>query len=145
MTAGLDRQWRRFAVKKMAMQPGSSGLDVGTGTGDLAIAVVQESVPDVHMIGVDFTTEMLNIGRTKLQKLQLQDRVELREGNGEHLDFDDNTFDGICSAFVARNLSDLPGGLREQFRVLKTGRAYGMPGDNPSALSHSRISFSCLF
>lgn len=121
MTVGLDRKWRGFAVKKMALKPGALGLDVGTGTGDLAITAVQESGADTRMIGVDFTTEMLDIGRIKLQKMHLTERIELREGNGEKLDFAENTFDGVCSAFVVRNLSDLPGGLREQFRVLKPG------------------------
>ncbi len=121
MTGGLDRRWRAFAVRQLALGADALGLDVGTGTGDLAIAAVRAAGPGTRMIGVDFTTEMLDVGRAKLARLGLTDRVELREGDGLHLDFADKTFDGVCSAFVARNLADLPGGLSEQLRVLKPG------------------------
>ncbi len=121
MTGGLDARWRRFAVQHLALGADALGLDVGTGTGDLAIAAIRAAGPGTKMIGVDFTTEMLDIGRAKLQRLALADRVELRQGDGEHLEFPDGTFDGVCSAFVLRNLANLPGGLAEQFRVLKPG------------------------
>jgi demethylmenaquinone methyltransferase/2-methoxy-6-polyprenyl-1,4-benzoquinol methylase len=121
MTAGLDRRWRDFAVRQLALGADALGLDVGTGTGDLAIAAIRAAGPRTRMIGVDFTEEMLAIGRAKLERLHLADRVELRQGDGEHLDFPDATFDGVCSAFVMRNLADLPAGLREQYRVLKPG------------------------
>ena len=121
MTGGLDARWRKFAVRQLALGADALGLDVGTGTGDLAIAAIKAAGPGTRMIGVDFTAEMLELGRPKLEKLGLADRIELRQGDGEHLDFPDDTFDGVCSAFVVRNLADLPGGLREQFRVLKPG------------------------
>jgi demethylmenaquinone methyltransferase/2-methoxy-6-polyprenyl-1,4-benzoquinol methylase len=121
MTGGLDARWRRFAVRQLALGADALGLDVGTGTGDLAIAAIRAAGPGTRMIGVDFTSEMLDIGRAKLARLGLADRVELRQGDGEHLDFADDTFDGVCSAFVMRNLADLPAGLREQWRVLKPG------------------------
>jgi demethylmenaquinone methyltransferase / 2-methoxy-6-polyprenyl-1,4-benzoquinol methylase len=121
MTAGLDARWRKFAVRQLALGADALGLDVGTGTGDLAIAAIKAAGPGTRMIGVDFTTEMLDLGRTKLVKLGLDDRIKLQQGDGEHLDFPDATFDGVCSAFVVRNLADLPAGLREQYRVLKPG------------------------
>jgi demethylmenaquinone methyltransferase / 2-methoxy-6-polyprenyl-1,4-benzoquinol methylase len=121
MTAGLDARWRNFAVRQLALGADALGLDVGTGTGDLAIAAIRAAGPRTRMIGVDFTTEMLDIGRKKLDRLHLADRIELKQGDGEHLDFADIMFDGVCSAFVVRNLADLPGGLHEQFRVLKPG------------------------
>src|SRR5271165_7044012 len=121
MTGGLDRRWRAFAVKQLALGADALGLDVGTGTGDLAIAAIRASGPGTHIIGVDFTTEMLDHGRSKIARLGLTDQIELRGGDGEHLDFPDSTFDGVCSAFVVRNLADLPQGLREQLRVLKPG------------------------
>lgn len=121
MTGGLDARWRKFAVRQLALGADALGLDVGTGTGDLAIAAIKAAGPGTRMIGVDFTPEMLELGRPKLQRLGLADRIELRVGDGQGLNFDDNTFDGVCSAFVMRNLADLPAGLREQFRVLKPG------------------------
>lgn len=121
MTAGMDRRWRDFAARRLALGPGETALDLGTGTGDLAIAVARRSPPDARVIGVDFTPEMLERGRAKLARLGLIDRVELRQGDGAHLDFADNTFDGCCSAFLVRNLADLPGGFAEMARVTKPG------------------------
>jgi len=121
MTAGLDVRWRAFAVSKIALGPGQVGLDIGTGTGDLAIALAHASAPDARVIGVDFTPEMLDIGRAKVERLGLGDRVEMRQGDGERLDFADGTFDACCSAFVVRNLADLPQGFREMLRVVKPG------------------------
>jgi demethylmenaquinone methyltransferase / 2-methoxy-6-polyprenyl-1,4-benzoquinol methylase len=121
MTAGLDSRWRAFAVKQIALKPGESGLDIGTGTGDMAIALAKVSAPDSRVIGVDFTPEMLAIGRHKLQRLDLTHRVELLQDDGEHLHFPDATFDACCSAFVVRNLADLSAGFREMLRVVKPG------------------------
>src|SRR5690348_12112564 len=109
MTAGLDRRWRAFAARQLALSAGASALDVGTGTGDLAIAAAR-MYPGARIVGVDFTPEMLERGREKLQRLGLGERVRLQVGDGERLDFADDTFDACCSAFVVRNLADLPGG-----------------------------------
>ena len=121
MTAGLDSRWRAFTAGKITLGPGQIGLDIGTGTGDLAIALARASAPDARVIGVDFTPEMLEIGQAKLARLGLSSRVELLQGDGERLDFADNTFDACCSAFVVRNLADLPHGFREMLRVVKPG------------------------
>jgi demethylmenaquinone methyltransferase/2-methoxy-6-polyprenyl-1,4-benzoquinol methylase len=120
MTAGLDRRWRAFAARQLALTEGECALDVGTGTGDLAIAAAQ-LYPSGRIVGVDFTPEMLERGREKLERLGLGKRVRLQVGDGARLEFPDNTFDACCSAFVARNLADLPGGLTEMRRVVKPG------------------------
>jgi demethylmenaquinone methyltransferase/2-methoxy-6-polyprenyl-1,4-benzoquinol methylase len=120
MTAGLDRRWRAFAARQLALSEGEVALDVGTGTGDLAIAAARAQ-PDARIIGVDFAPEMLERGREKLRRLGLAERIELRQGDGERLDFPDDAFDACCSAFVARNLADLHGGLIEMRRVVKPG------------------------
>src|SRR5262249_59252257 len=73
MTAGLDGRWRAFAAKQVALGRGQRALDVGTGTGDLAIAVARAGAPDSTVVGVDFTTEMLERGRTKVTQLGLAD------------------------------------------------------------------------
>lgn len=121
MTAGLDRHWRDVAARRLGLTSGERALDLGCGTGDLAIAVARRSPPDARVIGVDFAPEMLARGREKLARLGLAERVELRVGDGEHLDFPENTFDACCSAFVVRNLADLRGGFAEMLRVVKPG------------------------
>ncbi len=121
MTAGLDRHWRDFAARKVALGPGQTALDIGTGTGDLAFAVARLGAPDSRVIGVDFTTEMLDIARRKAERNGLAGRVTFQTGDGAHLDFADATFDACCSAFVVRNMADLHAGFAEMLRVVKPG------------------------
>lgn len=121
MTGGLDRRWRAFAAKQVALGSNQTALDLGTGTGDLAITLARMSPPSARVIGIDFTPEMLEHGRAKLQRLGLEDRVQLLQGDGEDLAFSDNTFDACCSGFVVRNLANLDRGFREMYRVVKPG------------------------
>jgi demethylmenaquinone methyltransferase/2-methoxy-6-polyprenyl-1,4-benzoquinol methylase len=121
MTGGLDRRWRLFAARQVALGPGARALDIGTGTGDLAIAVAHAGAPDSTVVGVDFTPEMLRYGQQKVAQLGLAERITFQQGDGEQLDFPDDTFDACCSAFVVRNLTSLDGGLREMLRVVRPG------------------------
>src|SRR5438105_7415061 len=121
MSFGLDGRWRAFAARYLALGSGELGLDLGTGTADLSIAVIRRSGPGTHMIGMDITPEMLEQGRLKLARLGLQDRIELRIGDAEHIDLPDNSVDGCCSAFTVRNLSDIRQGFGEMLRVVRPG------------------------
>ena len=121
MSFGLDRYWRARAARYLAFATGETGLDLGAGTADLSIAVIHASGPGTHMIGMDITPEMLEQGRTKLARLGLQDRIELRVGDAEHIDLPDNSVDGCCSAFTVRNLTDIRQGFREMLRVVRPG------------------------
>ena len=121
MSFGLDRQWRAFAARCLALGPGEVGLDLGTGTADLSIAVLRRAGPGTRMIGMDITPEMLEVGRAKLARLGLQDRIELRLGDAEHIDLPENSVDGCCSAFTVRNLTDIHQGFREMLRVVRPG------------------------
>src|SRR5579883_2263177 len=117
MSFGLDRYWRARAARYLALGTGQLGLDLGTGTADLAIAVIRRSGPGTRMIGMDITPEMLEVGRKKLAQLGLQEQIELRIGDAEHIDLPENSVDGCCSAFTVRNLTDIKQGFREMLRV----------------------------
>lgn len=119
MSFGLDRRWRAFAARYLALGSGELGLDLGTGTADLSIAVIRRSGPGTRMIGMDITPEMLDQGRIKLARLGLQDRIDLRIGDAEHIDLPENSVDGCCSAFMVRNLTDIRQGFREMLRVVR--------------------------
>lgn len=121
MSLGLDGYWRAFAARQLALATGETGLDLGAGTADLSIAVIRRSGPGTHMIGMDITPEMLDQGRLKLAHLGLQDRINLRVGDAEHIDLPDNSVDGCCSAFTVRNLTDIEQGFREMLRVVRPG------------------------
>jgi demethylmenaquinone methyltransferase/2-methoxy-6-polyprenyl-1,4-benzoquinol methylase len=121
MSFGLDRRWRAFAARYLALSTGELGLDLGTGTADLSIAVIRRSGPGTRMIGMDITPEMLELGRRKIAHLGLQNSIELRIGDAEHIDLPDNSVDGCCSAFMVRNLSDIKQGFQEMLRVVRPG------------------------
>src|SRR5689334_18746965 len=94
MSLGLDRYWRRRAARYLALATGETGLDLGAGTADLAITIVKNAGPGTKMIGMDITPEMLDEGRRKLVRMGLQDSIELRVGDAEHIDLPDNSVDG---------------------------------------------------
>src|SRR6266576_613678 len=121
MSFGLDRRWRAFAARYLALGTGELGLDLGAGTADLSIEVIRRSGPGTRMIGMDITPEMLDVGRAKIARLGLQDQIELRTGDAEAIDLPDNSVDGCCSAFTVRNLTNIRQGFREMLRVVRPG------------------------
>jgi demethylmenaquinone methyltransferase/2-methoxy-6-polyprenyl-1,4-benzoquinol methylase len=75
----------------------------------------------VHITGIDISTGMLEIGRQKINRMQLGNRIALQTGDSESLPFPDDSFDAITVAFGVRNFEHLEQGLREMLRVLKPG------------------------
>jgi len=120
MSLGLDRRWRRSAVRMLDPQPSQRYLDVGCGTGDMAIEILRRC-PNATVEGIDPSEQMLAIATDRLQAAGLSDSVELRTGSAEALDFPDASFAGVASAFCVRNLADRPRALREMRRVLSPG------------------------
>ena len=96
-------------------------LDIATGTADIAIKL--GSIPNCQVVGVDISEQMLNIGRKKIRKKNLQKSVSLQNGDAENLNYNDNFFDLITIGFGVRNFQDLEKGLSESFRVLKPNGA----------------------
>ncbi len=120
LSLGIDRKWRKKAILKLKNDQPKHLLDVATGTGDLAITA--EKLLEVEsIIGVDISDEMLHIGRKKLSKKQLSEKVNLINGDSENLPFEDETFDAAIVAFGVRNFQNLEKGLAEMRRVTKTG------------------------
>jgi demethylmenaquinone methyltransferase/2-methoxy-6-polyprenyl-1,4-benzoquinol methylase len=120
MTFGRHQAWRRVAARMAEPQPGGLALDVATGTGDLALALLTET-PVRHVIGVDFSEGMLRVGREKLRRRDPEGRISLVVGDALCLPFPDKTFACVTSAFLLRNLADLAQGLAEMRRVTQAG------------------------
>lgn len=130
LSLGIDRRWRRNAVRQVAAGRPAKILDVATGTADLAIAIAR-ALPEAQVTGVDLSPEMLAVGRRKAMGLA----VELREGDATALDFADGTFDAVSAAFGVRNFEHVEKGVGEMVRVLKTGGRlvvleFSMPRDS---------------
>ncbi len=116
MTLGRDQRWRRLVVEMCALPPGGRLLDVATGTGDIAY-MARRLRPDVDVVGVDFTLEMMLVGREKAP----HEPVRFVQGDALALPFADNTFDAACSGFMMRNVVDIAQAFAEQRRVVRPG------------------------
>ena len=120
LSAGIDIKWRRKALKQLiALQP-KTLLDVATGTADVAIMASTVLNPD-KIVGIDISNGMLDIGRKKIEKFGLGNKIELLNGDSETIKFDDNSFDAVTVAFGVRNYENLEKGLSEIKRVMKPG------------------------
>ena len=76
MTLGIDKLWRKKAVKMVARTAPKKILDVATGTGDLALTLAR-AIPDCLITGVDLSEGMIAVGREKIIKAGLTDRITL--------------------------------------------------------------------
>lgn len=112
MTGGQDIRWRKEVIRRAALHPNASLLDLGAGTGDLAReALVQQ--PTARVTAADFTLEMMRAGR------QAADTFAWSAADALRLPFRDEQFDAVVSGFLMRNVVDTIAALREQHRVLK--------------------------
>lgn len=126
---GIDQGWRRKVMRLVAEEPVEHLLDVATGTADLAI-LASKKVPKVT--GVDISEGMLEHGRTKVAKRDLQKRVVLQRADSADLPFADATFDAVTVAFGVRNFEELEKGIAEMRRVLKpNGRLFVLEFSKP--------------
>ncbi len=112
-----DKKWRKKVVQIVNDTQPNKILDIATGTGDLAIALAETSATKI--IGLDISEGMLNVGRKKVEKLNLSDKIDMVLGDSEQLPFSDNSFDAVTVAFGVRNFENLSKGLSEILRVLR--------------------------
>jgi len=139
MTGGRHQAWRRVAARMADCQPGGLALDVATGTGDLALALLTETQVR-RVVGVDFSEGMLRVGREKLRRLDPAGRVSLVAGDALSLPFPDKTFACVTSAFLLRNLADLQQGLAEMRRVTQpAGRVVALEITEPALPGWSAV------
>ncbi|ROT10225.1 bifunctional demethylmenaquinone methyltransferase/2-methoxy-6-polyprenyl-1,4-benzoquinol methylase UbiE [Muribaculaceae bacterium Isolate-104 (HZI)] len=120
MTLGVDKLWRRSAVKTLRRHGAGSVLDVATGTGDLAIQIAG-ALADATVTGIDLSEKMIEIGRRKIADSGLGDRISLMQGDCLALPMADGSFDAVTVAYGVRNFENLAGGYAEMARVLRPG------------------------
>ena len=109
LSLGIDRSWRRKAINWLKPFRPQQIMDVATGTGDFAILACRELQPD-QLIGTDISEGMMNVGREKVKKEGLSEKISFAKEDCTSLSFADNRFDAITVAFGIRNFEDLDKG-----------------------------------
>jgi demethylmenaquinone methyltransferase/2-methoxy-6-polyprenyl-1,4-benzoquinol methylase len=120
LSGGIDIIWRKKMLRELKDIRPRTLLDVATGTGDVAIMAAKMLSPD-KIVGIDISEGMLEIGRKKITKLLLNNKIELLKGDSEAINTADNSFDAVTVAFGVRNFENLEKGLSEILRVLRPG------------------------
>jgi len=118
LSLGIDKLWRKKAIRILSAYKSDFLLDVATGTGDFAVAAAK--LKPRKIIGFDLSEQMLNVGRTKVKRLGLDEVIEFQKGDSEAMPFSDKQFDAITVGFGVRNFENLENGLKEFVRVLKS-------------------------
>lgn len=121
LSTGIDGFWR----KKMAacLPPGDNlcVLDLATGTADQLLALFKRCRRIATAVGLDLAENMLSVGREKVEKAGLTDRVSLKTGDAQDIDAPAEYFDAVTISFGIRNVKDPQKALKEMARVLKPG------------------------
>jgi uncharacterized protein (DUF1330 family)/trans-aconitate methyltransferase len=111
----LFRQWGPVIAAEAGIGIGDSVIDVGCGTGVLALAALDLVGPEGKVVGLDPNPDMLDVARSK------SPRIDWRAGRAEEIPFADANFDAAVSQFALMFFEDRAKGLREMMRVLKPG------------------------
>ena len=120
LSAGMDRGWRDRAVDALSLSSGARVLDLCTGTGDLAIAIVHRA-SGATVVGIDFAGEMLRLARVKVTAASLDRRIRLVRGDATSIPLPDGSCDAATIAFGIRNVAEPQRALAELARVIKPG------------------------
>jgi demethylmenaquinone methyltransferase/2-methoxy-6-polyprenyl-1,4-benzoquinol methylase len=121
LSGGLDRSWRRTAVRAARPEGARRILDLATGTGDLAFELARAPGFEGEVLGIDLSSEMVRRAREKASANGLDRRVQFREGDALRVPEADGAFDVVSVGFGVRNFADPQHGLREALRLLAPG------------------------
>lgn len=121
MSLDVDKSWRRKALKQIIGPEVRDILDLACGTGDFSVAIAKKMPVGAHVTGVDLSEGMLAVMKEKVAAEGLQEKISIRQGDGEELPFADGSFDRVTIAFGIRNFENREKGLREMLRVLRPG------------------------
>ena len=138
LSFGIDRIWRRKAINLLISHHPKQILDIATGTGDFALQALKLNPEKVT--GIDISEGMIKQGRQKINKRNLNDKIELLLGDSENLAFEDNKFSAVIVAFGVRNFENLSKGLSEMYRVLnKNGKVVILEFSKPSKFPFKQV------
>jgi len=121
LSAGIDKRWRRLAIRSLRLTGRERVLDLCTGTADLAIAARMAMPRAARVIGIDFAGAMLQVGREKLRRADMDEAVALVRGDASRIPLVDRSVDAVTIGFGIRNVENTAAACREMARVLKPG------------------------
>jgi demethylmenaquinone methyltransferase/2-methoxy-6-polyprenyl-1,4-benzoquinol methylase len=121
LSLGFHQVWKLMAVKWSGAKPGDTCLDVCCGSGDLTQLLAERVGATGQVFGVDFAPAQLAIARERAQARFRPLPITWIEGDALSLPFPDRHFDAATMGYGLRNVTDIPGSLKELQRVLKPG------------------------
>lgn len=121
LSLGQDILWRHKLSSCLPEGKDKVVLDLATGTADVLLDLFKSNAGISKAYGIDRSDNMLDIGREKVKKRGLSDRIVLENADAGQLPYEDDKFDAVTIAFGIRNMEDPGGVLEEMFRVIRTG------------------------
>lgn len=121
ISLGMDRSWRRSAVREALESRPGLVIDVGTGTGDLAFDLVSQNTGPMKVIGLDFSSAMLRIACRRADSVDDPELLRFVLSDALRLPFVNGVADVIVSAFVLRNLDSIPDAFSAMAGALRSG------------------------
>lgn len=119
LSLGIDRSWRRQLAQALELAPGARVLDVATGTGAVAAAVVRATGGNVSVTGCDVNAQMLAVAERRVVREGAP--IELLRCDAMELPFSDDSFDAATLAFAIDDMPDREVCMQEIRRVLRPG------------------------
>ena len=132
LSLGLDRRWRRRAIRELGLSGRERVYDVCTGTGDVAFEALRGSDGAREVVGLDFSGRMLDRARAKAARAGLAGRLWFVRADATKLPCPSASADAVTVAFGIRNVLDPDAACRDFHRALKPGGQlaileFGMP------------------
>ncbi len=125
-----EHRARELGEQMLGLQPGAQVLEIGFGTGNSILNLVQQVGESGKVCGIDVSQGMYDVAQAKVDQAGLTNRVELRIGDAIQLDWPDKSFDAVFLSFTLELFSktDMDLVLQECKRVLRPGGRLGVVG-----------------
>ncbi len=139
-TERLSRPLVARLISLAQLRPSERILDIGTGTGVVALQAAEQVGRNGKVVGIDLSEGMLARAKAKAERAGCTDQVEFRRMDAETLELEDQSFDAVLSLFALFHFPNPLSAIKEMFRVLRpNGRLVLAVGSGPPLLSSSGL------